>query len=865
MSSWIPFPQQPLACALWARELGIDPVLAQILLNRGVKTLEEADFFLNGRLAQLPPPGKMKDLERAVKRIRSAVANQEKILVWGDYDADGITATVLLVSVLKHLGAEEVTYHLPTRADGYGLKGDFLRAAKEQGVSLVLTVDCGVKASEEARLCKLMGLDLIITDHHEPSDELPEAWAVINPRRPDCPYPFKELAGVGVAFKLATALSREAAEEWLDVVALGTVADVMPLVGENRVLVREGLKLFNSSRLRPGLAGLLSAAGASLPVTVRTLSFVLAPRLNAAGRIGDPDVAARCLLAVEEEAEQWSRKLEELNRERQRWENACLKEADLLAKRAREASSRVLVVEASDWPVGLTGLIAQRLHSLYQLPAFVIVWEGEVGRGSGRADESFNVYQALSHASPYLLDYGGHAGAGGFTLTRESFPHFVASLEEYARNLPPDRTYHACRYFDAVLELEKLTPRLMEELGRLEPFGPGNPPPRLVAQGVEVVEVRRVGKEEEHLRLRLRQGRACLEGVAFGRGGEELPRLVDLVFEPSINELTGQPELKILDWWPAGQTVSFIQPFPAAILAREAASRLSLPFDVHLPEKTTPSLPRICRREALVDLREHPDRWRVLLSWLDAPVAVVVATPARACEVVTYLSLHLPERADQILLFYGGLEDYKEWLRKLATAGELPILVTTPALGGRFSSERDVILFDLLFSREQWEWLRGAGGRRLILLFNRQDREAARQRLHLLAPPRRVLLDFYRFLVRKAQGSNEVWLKPEEALARLKSAYLLSPGKETLRTVLQILTELDLVKELANGEEGLYLRLTRPKTRRFLPEAPTFAARHAFKREVLSFQRYFLEAPAEELKEFFRCDIIDPGGSYGAL
>ncbi|RDV81682.1 single-stranded-DNA-specific exonuclease RecJ [Ammonifex thiophilus] len=855
MSSWIPFPQQPLACALWARELGIDPVLAQILLNRGVKTLEEADFFLNGGLAQLPSPGRMKDLERAVERIRSAVANREKILVWGDYDADGITAAVLLTLALKRLGAEEVAYHLPTRADGYGLKGDFLRAAKEQGVSLVLTVDCGVKAKEEARLCKLLGLDLIVTDHHEPSDELPEAWAVINPRRPDCPYPFKELAGVGVAFKLVTALSGEAAGEWLDLVALGTVADVMPLVGENRVLVREGLKLFNSSRLRPGLARLLATAGVSSPVTVRTLSFVLAPRLNAAGRLGDPLIAARCLLAAEDEAEHWSIKLEELNRERQRWENACLKEADLLAKKAREASDRVLVIEASDWPVGLTGLIAQRLHSLYRLPTFVVVWEGEVGRGSGRADESFNVYQALSHASPYLLDYGGHAGAGGFVLARESFPHFVASLEEYARNLPPGGE-RACQYFDLVLDLEKLTPRLMEELGRLEPFGPGNPPPRLVAQGVEVLEARRVGKEEEHLRLKLRQGGAYLEGIAFGQGGEELPRLVDLVFEPSVNELTGQPELKILDWWPAGRTAFLARSLPAAVLAREAASRLALPFDVHLPEKTTPSLPRVCRREALVDLREHPDRWRVLLSWLDAPVAVVVATPARACEVAAYLSLHLPERADQILFFYGGLEDHKEWLRQLATAGELPILVTTPALGGRFSSERDVILFDLLFSREQWEWLRGAGGRRLILLFNRQDREAARQRLRLLAPPRRVLLDFYRFLGKKARGSNEVWLKPEEALARLKCAGLLSPGEETLRTVLQILRELDLVKELANGEQRLRLRLTQPRKRRFLPEAPTFAARHAFKREVLSFQRYFLEAPAEELREFFNCDII---------
>ncbi|MGO0121873.1 single-stranded-DNA-specific exonuclease RecJ [Desulfothermobacter acidiphilus] len=855
MTVRVPAPQLALVSAWWARELGVEPALIRILLQRGVKTLEEAEFFLRGSLSQLPPPLAMRDMERAVARLRAAVAAGEKVLVWGDYDADGVTATVLLVTALRRLGLEEVSYHLPTRAEGYGLQAELLRRVREQGVSLVVTVDCGVQAHEEAQICCEMGLDLLITDHHEPPEELPRAQALINPRRRDCAYPFKELAGVGVAYKLASALLPDMAPEGLDLVALGTVADVMPLLGENRVLVKEGLRRLNSSPVRPGIAALLKVAGVAQPASVRTLSHVLAPRLNAAGRIGDPDVAARCLLAGQEEANEWARRLEELNRVRQQQENAVLAEAIQLVEASHQAATPILLVDGENWPPGLTGLVAQRLHSLYRLPAFVVAWEGDTGRGSGRAPETFHVFRALSQVAPHLLDYGGHAGAAGFAVSRSAWPKVVEALRRYASALPA-QTQPAEPEADLELTLEELTTRLVQDLRLLEPYGPGNPPPRLLARRVELLEARRVGRENEHLRLRLRQGGAIREGIAFGQGGKELPRWLDLVFEPSINELTGAPELKVLECWPASGSALPAPPSEQVLLHR-AAVTLALPFDAHLPE-AQPALPRqVYQRGVLVDWRNHPQRWEQLLELLQEPAAVVVATPARACEVAARLSLLLPGRAGEIFLFHAGLSSCKNLLVQLARDGCLPVLVTTPALGGRFAPERNVILFDLLFSREQWDWLRRSGGKRLVLLYGDQDRESARRRLQLLALPRSALLSFYRFLREKAGAQGELRLKREEALLQLRRMGLLSPGQETLRVGLQILSELGLVQLLTNGDRDWRIRLQKPPRRRFLSQAPTFTSHHAWKRQVLLEQRRFLEASAEELKEFFHCAAVE--------
>lgn len=526
--------------ALQAEGFGV--LLSRVLSSRGIHTPEAARHLLDGR-DELSDPFLIKDMDKAVARIQRAVEEGEPIVIFGDYDVDGVSATAILFECLSNQGAQ-VRCKLPSRdGGGYGLNKDILKGLADKGYTLVVTVDNGIAAVEEADYAKELGIDLVITDHHLPGETLPDAVAVVDPNRADDESPFKFLCGAGVAFKLCAALEGCDPAELLDMfgelAALGTIADVMPLTGENRTLVREGLAVLQET-MRPGLQALLENAGyAGKLVTAETVSYGLAPRLNAAGRMDTAAVALKLLLCEnEEQAAGIAARLGEINAERQQTEQQILAAAlqAIQADPAR-AHDRVLVVAGEGWHPGVIGIVASRLMERYGRPAIVISTENGEGRGSGRAPAGFNLHGALAACSSCLIRSGGHAAAAGLLVEEEKIGAFRAAINAWAvREYPVPEP--GTLKLDTAVRLSELDLASVRQLSRLAPFGSGNPVPLLLVQNAVVDGLWPLGSEGRHTRVRLRQGDSTCFVSVFGTSPQELPyqpgTAVDAAIEVSV-------------------------------------------------------------------------------------------------------------------------------------------------------------------------------------------------------------------------------------------------------------------------------------------------------------------------------------------
>ncbi len=540
-----------------SRKLGVSPLMAQFLINRGIFTADAAKEFLNASLSDLHPPMLMRDMDRGVELAARALDTGEKILVYGDYDADGVTGTTLLVTVLRRLGGD-VDYYIPHRLEqGYGLHTEVLMRARDNGVGLVITVDCGIgNAAEVRETMALGGPEIIITDHHEPPAGLPPAAAVINPKRHDCAYPFRELAGVGVAYKFARALLEKQAcfvepDEYLDLVCLGTVADIVPLQGENRILVKHGLaKLARFEN--PGLKALYSISGLKTETPgTREVGYILAPRLNAAGRLGDAGAAVGLLLSEDDtSAAELAAELVKNNQTRQELENMAMAEAlGLLDGDPSLSAGRVLVLSSTQWHPGVIGIVASRLVERYHKPVLLLACEGELGKGSARSVEGFDLMAALEYCSSCLLEHGGHAMAAGLSIKTVQIDRFRELINEYAAGVPENGSRPGTLELDALVSLQEITRELVDEIEMLKPYGHGNPCPVLATPGARVLQCRGVGKNEAHLKIKLGENKANIDGIGFnlGKYADELAaaREVSVAFTPTINDWQGRSYLQI--------------------------------------------------------------------------------------------------------------------------------------------------------------------------------------------------------------------------------------------------------------------------------------------------------------------------------
>lgn len=517
---------------------GCGRLLARVLVSRGCRTPEEARILLDEQ-APLSDPFLIKDMDKAVERLQRALEEEEPIVIYGDYDVDGVSATAILYEYLTNLGAQ-VRCKLPLRTEGgYGLNRTALKKLADKGFRLIVTVDNGIAAVEEAAYAKELGIDLVITDHHLPSGSLPEAVAVVDPNRSDDESPFKSLCGAGVAFKLCAAMEGCDPAELLDVcgdlAAIGTIADVVPLVGENRTLVREGLALLQDT-VRPGLAALLEASGcAGKTVTSETVGYSIAPRLNAAGRMDTAATALKLLLCSnEEQATGIAARLTEINTDRQHTEQEVLAAAlkQLEAEPAR-AHDRVLVVSGENWHPGVLGIVASRLTERFGRPSIVIsVADGE-GRGSGRAPRSFNLHGALQGCANLLSRYGGHAAAAGLTIDEENLPAFRRAINLWAEQTYPEPEPPTLE-LDAPATVAELTVGEVAQLDKLAPFGGGNHQPLFLIENAVLDGIWPMGAEKRHSRIRLRQGADSCFASVFGTAPEDLPYRVGTAVDAAV-------------------------------------------------------------------------------------------------------------------------------------------------------------------------------------------------------------------------------------------------------------------------------------------------------------------------------------------
>lgn len=544
-----------------AEELQVSPLIAALLQQRGIADVDQGRQYLASRLSAMPDPLLMADMEVAVMRLCRAVQAGERIAVHGDYDVDGITGSALLVETLRSFGAS-VDYYIPLRlVDGYGLSGEALQRAADSGATVAVSVDCGVSAHEESRLAKKLGLDLIITDHHQPPEQLPEALAVINPHRLDCGFPDKGLAGVGVAFMLLVALrSRLRQMDWftdrhepdlrcsLDLVALGTIADIAPLKGLNRILVKAGLAVLNQGQ-RPGIAALREVADVK-EVNCGSVGFRLAPRLNAAGRLQDAAQGVELLLeSAPAKALECARQLDDCNRQRQAIEQQTLEQALEQLSETFEPAQRSIVLAGSEWHSGVIGIVASRLVERFYRPTVLIALENGMGKGSARSIRGFHLYRALHDCRQQLSAFGGHEFAAGLSISADRIGDFAADFEAAAENQLSDDQLQPRHLFDQEVVLEELTLQAVTDLDLLAPFGMGNPQPLLVARQLRAQQVQILG--EKHLRFIALQGGYSQPCIAFGMAEriDDLAGEFDLLFTPSINEWRGRSsvQLKVKD------------------------------------------------------------------------------------------------------------------------------------------------------------------------------------------------------------------------------------------------------------------------------------------------------------------------------
>jgi single-stranded-DNA-specific exonuclease len=542
--------------ALLALELETSPLLGRLLVLRGITDPEAAQNFLNPRLSQLHNPFLMAGMDRAVERLKRAVASKEKILIYGDYDVDGTTAVVVLLAGLERLGAR-VAVHIPDRLkDGYGMRVPVVERAAAEGVTVLLSVDTGIREHEVVARAQELGIDCIITDHHLPKESLPPAHSLLNPRRPDCEYPDKNLSGVGVAFKLVQGLlgptmTDALLQSYLKIVAIGTIADVVPLVGENRVIASIGLAGLRRP-VQAGLTALMEVARLDgRTPTAGDIAFRVAPRMNAAGRMEDAGAVIELLRTADPvKARKIAGHLDQLNSERQRAEESILNEIEEMVKARPELGERYSLVFAGEgWHRGVIGIVAQRVVERHYRPTLVIGVEDGVGQGSGRSIANFHLLNALTDCENVFERFGGHAAAAGFALASSRIGELTERFEAYARkNLTPQDLVPLLRV-DAEVDLDQMDWPVYEQLKRMEPFGMGNPTPVFVARGLRLTLPPRV-VGEKHLKLKVANGARDWDAIGW-RKGEQAKLLgpgdaIDVAFTLDENTYQGMSSLQMV-------------------------------------------------------------------------------------------------------------------------------------------------------------------------------------------------------------------------------------------------------------------------------------------------------------------------------
>lgn len=533
----------------------ISPLTAIILYNRGITEDDDIKTFLNAELSSLHDPFLMKDMDKAVDRIQAAKKNGEKITIYGDYDVDGITSIAILYKQLEKMGVE-VDYYVPDRmVEGYGVNREALDKIKADGTSLIITVDTGITAVEEAEYAKSIGLDFIITDHHECKEQMPNVYAAIDPKRKDCPYPFKSLAGVGVVFKLIQALDGSVRletlmDEYADLMCLGTVADISPLIDENRVIVTEGLKRFNTTK-NIGLKALIDVSTNGKSITTSTIGYTIAPRINASGRLGCASTSVELFLTDDaSKANELANSLCHENTLRQQTEQKMFKEAlEYMDQHPEIKDDDIIVIPHENWHHGIVGIVSSKITEKYYKPSILFAVDGDSAKGSGRSVTGFNLFGALEHCGDLLEKFGGHELAAGLTIKSENIEAFRKMINTYAKGISKELNRIPKISLDAQIKVTYITIDTVNDINKLQPFGVNNPTPAFSVRNIKIHRIS-VMSEGKHLRMTLFKDGKYLDAVGFGMGeyysSFQEGDFVDVAFALDINDYKGFQNVQLV-------------------------------------------------------------------------------------------------------------------------------------------------------------------------------------------------------------------------------------------------------------------------------------------------------------------------------
>lgn len=786
---------------------GVSQLTARLLVARGYADPEAAKQFLSAGLESLHDPLLLPDMEAAVERVAAAVRRGENVAVYGDYDVDGQTSTALLVRGLQQLGLRP-TWYIPERiAEGYGLNMGAIEELAAAGTQLLITVDCGTQATEEVARAQQAGMDVIVTDHHEPGDTLPNALAVVNPKRADSSYPFRELAGVGVAFKLLQAVwdklgAGPLPPYTLQLAALGTVADVCPLVGENRILVRTGLDHINREPL-PGIAALMSVADVKRgEVTATGVGFVLGPRLNAAGRVSHAATGVELLLCDDESAARpLAEQLERENEERRRMEADIVDEVLERIERDDLLSDWVLVVDGEGWHPGVVGIVASRLVERFARPAIVIGYDGEIGKGSGRSIRQFDLFQQLSRCADVLEQFGGHAMAAGLTVTRDNVETLRRRLNEQAGEILGPADLVPETRVDLEVRLGDVTEELALELEQLAPFGAGNPTPVLAASRALVVGARAVGRTGDHLKLTLRcpETDAVHEAIGFG-GGALLDSAVpgsevQVAFVTRLSEWQGRRRVEVQ-----------LRALQSPLAAEEMRSALE-----RTPQ-AVPVAPVVARRRApvqVVDRRgEAPAHHLAKVAYMatlaadGARLIAVLGAGESAGALTDAASLSLHGQGAVVSAVPDTLA-YR-WVVLPGDAGVADEVYSSPWPG-----RGHLVVFGLPESEDVfWSLLMHAAvspGWVIHLAYDEESVNAARRYLERRLPSKESLRWVYRAL-RAAAGPDGLLPAPSVVVARMEVHWPGLVDEHGVRFAIDVFEQLRLVRRDSDGRAYLIVR-----------------------------------------------------------
>lgn len=842
--------------------LGISDIIAQVLVNRGILDKNIAQDFLFGGQEKLGDPYLLKDMEKAVARIVKAITNKQKIVIYGDYDVDGMTSSALLYKVLKELDGV-VEYYIPERqSEGYGLNSAALTMLIKSDTELLITVDCGISAVEEVNAINQQ-LDIIITDHHQPPEMLPSAYAIINPKQKECSYPEKNLAGVGVAYKLSQALSRQyyghdnKFSEYLDIVAIGTVADIVSLTGENRILVKLGLgEIVNTKNI--GLKELVDICRVDpSKIDAGKIGFAIAPRLNAAGRISRADYGVELLITDNiEKAKELATYLECENTQRQAVEKDIQSAAESVVTELDLNIAKVLVVVGEDWHSGVIGIVASRLVEKYYRPVFMISLRDGIGKASCRSIPAFDIYDALSQCSDLLLQFGGHRQAAGFSVLPENIDELKARLNHIANTTLTQADYIPVLTIDSLLSLHQINTNFLEQLGCLEPFGMGNHSPVFACKDIVVEDIRTIGQEARHLKLKVNQENITNDVVAWQMGGlaESIQNKenIEMAFFPEINEWQGQRKIQLRAYDIKKREITDVEKLYA--LYSNGDHQFNSLEDCYVDDSTIFPYNNTEHKEnwILKDLRNIEDKFSYLLDIVrrQEKTLIFVNTPQEAFELAQGIRKCVSKYKERVGFYHSGLDD--TWRTKIETwfkEDSFTVVCTTlfTRVFSKVDNIRHILIYRLPLNMQSFIQqcrLIGHDGKNnyIHLLFNDKDIKDNHLLLHELRPERIVVGQIYlvlkhsEALVTNSQVAKQVWRK-----------YQVVISESSVSTAIKILKELKLITCELIGNKRKIVILPVPQDKLDIEQSESFREGNLQKEEFDKFAKEIMKLSSDDL------------------